>query len=192
MIAIGIDTGSRHLGLAVRQAEIGWKLGLVAGALQHVLEEQGARVSMVPVADHRAAMEAFVTRTYGPDAFPDPRMSGKLRGRSKVRELARVEGRVVVRWHTCEHETPLRSLADLPAQCPVCVGKVVDRAELVRKAWKAYACAAVERTWPEAYAALVGPIRARAHTERPDHQLQGVHDGCEAAWVAFAVAGGRG
>jgi Tfp pilus assembly protein PilV len=59
--------------------------------------------------------------------------------------------------------------------------------EAKRDEWKRLACALVLAKWPEAYEAMAAPCRARARTAKPDHQIEGVSDACEAACIAFHV-----
>lgn len=62
--------------------------------------------------------------------------------------------------------------------------RVPDSLDWKTDEWKRIACALTAAHWPAPYEVLVTAARARARTNPPDHRLAGVHDACEAAWVA--------
>lgn len=90
------------------------------------------------------------------------------------------------KWSRCGHpwSGSLAELQDVPAACPRCAkGTRIDPAALVRDAWKKWSCDAARRLFPDSYEELVSGARARARTDKPDHQLGGVSDACDAAGV---------
>lgn len=173
------------------QADIGWKLGRLAGVFEGLAASRGIGAFVVEVSEHRATMVRFLAdrgvylpKERGVEALDYPWRRG-----AAALERDEVAGGTVLHWHGCGHKTPLPldRLGSPPPACPTCTPKPrkLTRAEAVRDDHKRRACAGVRSVWPEPYQRLVDAARERARSKgQPDHRLAGVSDACEAVWTA--------
>lgn len=183
------------------QAAIGWSLGYLQGMVEHPLRRGGRRIDHVHVSLWRQAMLEWSTRwgvlAQAPPREPPPPAlePGVKRQRFDV-ERDGSAFRIV--WAGCGHTEDGGSLERLqaspPVRCARCVASTrapapADPAEWRRQQWKKLAVELVARHWPEPYERFVIPARRRARTEKPDHELEGVSDGCEAVWIACSLLG---
>lgn len=195
------------------QAVIGWKLGYLVGAIARAIHHPRVQVELVPVYTWRTKMLQLSTLWGVPAVAP-----GESRGlvpRPPPSQLEKVPGRPMrqkfsvdrpagggleVVWSGCDHREPVASLEVLqtspPTFCASCaqVPKLDPvrplTAEERREAWKELACALVKAHWPTWYDATVREVRDRARDKsKPDHQLAGIADACEAVWIAASFVG---
>lgn len=187
---------------------LGWLSGLVAGGAhafwapnQLVLRRAAVRAwrdHMLVFCGRRGLLMQAPTRA----SIPGVRSSFApgLTQRFSVKNAG--GGGFVRSWSGCGHEDQFASFADLRAAedrtCHTCAvaskaDPKPDPAAWVRDEWKRLACVGIARFWPDLYAPLVVGAQERRRFaggaavagEKPDHQLAGVADACEAAWLSL-------
>lgn len=188
------------------QAEIGYRLGVVSGAWAAAAtwkcEVANVPVSStwVPVADWRKTMMS-IGPAWGArfDRAP-PSEAVRQLGAPPVRwsvdrsHAAEDDATVMVRASPCGHSMicSRESLAHLPATCDQCEGDANrhadQRSKDVTDRWKRRAVSSALSIWPHVVEPLRDAARARARTAKPDHQLVGVPDACEAIWLGAHAA----
>lgn len=170
----------------------GWLSGLVAGQMgltTHRVTVSAWRATMIATCGKRGLYVTAPSRRTAPTALAMAAQRSTVTGRPG--------GGFVRTFTECEHTQSFASFADLKRSTGTCAAcavptKAIDPADWVRDEWKRIACQGIQRFWPELYAPLVATARGRrrpksgatAPTEIPDHQVTGVPDACEAAWIA--------
>jgi hypothetical protein len=109
-----------------------------------------------------------------------------------VKKVDRLDAATVIVHRACGHSHRVNQaylVNQGPPSCPTCHAKTASRRPTAdkRDLWKERACQFVEAFWPDQYERLVGPARARARGDKPDHQLSGVADACEAVGIALGA-----
>jgi hypothetical protein len=168
------------------QGEIAWKLGWISGVVGGVVAfDRRAKLVSVPVSTWRASMLARIRADNVTRAT-----SGRARRLRDDVEVLRGAGEaLVVRYVNCGHLWTAPDLNALtrgrPDLCPTCNGPAprADDDDAMKRAAVEAALAA----WPDPFGALVAATRkrARSNAEAPPHQLVGVSDAAEAAWIAW-------
>lgn len=170
----------------------GWLSGLVAGQVglpTHRVTVSAWRATMIATCGKRGLYVTAPSRRTAPTALAMAAQRSTVTGRPG--------GGFTRTFTDCGHAQSFASFVDLKrstgtcATCAVPV-KTVDPADWVRDEWKRIACQGIQRSWPDLYAPLVATARGRrrakpgeaAPTEIPDHQVAGIADACEAAWIA--------
>lgn len=190
-------TDTRH----GHQAAIGYPIGYVSGLIAARAIQLGFEVVRVNVSPWRDSMLIDAARRGLVLDRPGRKRRRKALGaKSPVRRIDRgAHGERSVLWVGCEHSYRLTPDADLLPQinhlveaggCPECRRPATP--DEVRDQWKRVACQWAKHRWPDSYRRLVVEARRSARTDRPDHQLAGVPDACEAAGVAHHVRAERG
>lgn len=118
----------------------------------------------------------------------------RLVATSRLRKVIRVDGGYEAVYR-CGHRRRIEggyealAVANVPP-CGSCAGPApsnddgLDVNAAVRAEWKKVACRFVEHFWPDQYSQLVADARSRATTVgKPDHELAGVSDACEAVGI---------
>ena len=175
------------------QAPIGWRLGLAASTVIVPALRRGWPVTEVPVGEWRATMLVHAAR--GGLLIQKPSRRGRV-GRpmltptgSTVARAQRLgeSGGFEVHFKWCAHVHVADNYEDMIeiVNCPECAKppKPVTYDE-IRDAWKRICCEWVAHFWPDEYVRIVAQAKKTARTEKPDHQLVGVADACEAVGVA--------
>ena len=175
------------------QAAIGYALGRMTGLLEGELRRKGLAYRLVEVRDWRATMLRTST-AWGVPATPPPPKPPPPPPPSPLFQRARAvrEGGTVYLVWPCDHRVPVDPSGPIgDTACRVCAReegrkskeKPLNRAQWVSAEWKRLACRLVAAHWPEPWAAVVADARGRARTERAEHELAGVADAAEAAWI---------
>jgi len=180
------------------QASIGDAIGFVGGLSVAELLVGGVTIERVEPSPWRNSMLIWAARnglvrvapkrSHRRELVPEDVGRSAIRGRLTRGMNSRGVDCYWLRYHGCEH------VQDVPVAdgtvglnrsrtCMACRVPVMDDAQWVRDQWKALACEIVCHFWPLEYAELVVDAKSRARTERPDHQIAGVADACEAMGV---------
>lgn len=158
------------------QAELGWKLGLLAGAVLAGARRRWprCRAVLVPVGAWRALLPPEAPG--GPTARRAPALpstlplapgGGWMLDGEPVRTLEELLRRVELR------DRPQPKLSDADAR---------------RDRWKERAVAEALRRWPGILGPARDAARSRARTSPPDHRLVGISDMAEAALLQLYVS----
>ena len=190
------------------QAEIGYRLGVVSAAwlatllpLAPTLAAPPGHVA-VPVASWRTTMIALAPAWGAPVDAATAAQPVRTLGAPPVRwsvdhsyrQEVTVSDLIRVVASPCKHTmlVSLPGLEHLPTTCDQCEGegnrRADKRAEDVTERWKRLAVFTALRIWPHVVEPLRDAARLRARTEKPDHQLVGVPDACEAIWLGVHTA----
>jgi hypothetical protein len=170
----------------------GWLSGLVAGQMglpTRRVAVSAWRETMIRTCVQRGLYIVAPSRRMAPTPLAVAAQCSTVTGRPG--------GGFVRTFTDCGHAQSFASFADLKRSTGICATcavpvKTADPANWVRDEWKRIACQGIQRFWPELYASLVAAARGRrrakpgeaAPTEVPDHQVAGIADACEAAWIA--------
>lgn len=172
------------------QARLGYALGRICGRIEAGLDATGIPHELVEVRDWRATMLER-SANWGVPAFAPGKGPALTTASLPLLAAPRAvrEGTTVYLVWPCGHRrlfdpARARSADTMCRQCGHRDTKPLSRAEVVTAEWKATACRLVRARWPELYAELVADARERARTPRADHELSGVADACEAAFIA--------
>lgn len=181
------------------QAPIGWKLGIITGAIiSPFLLRDEIVVKGIDVTDWRQQLFVFAAQ-WGPGLSRPSRKqivasnpttsSTFLQSPLKTLKDKTWEG-----TYSCGHKLAFKNLAAVqsaPKNCPVCCpdneGKR-DVAVEIRAAWKSLSCRFTKHHFPEAYGNLVNEAKLRARSQKMDHELNGVSDACDAMCICVAAA----
>jgi len=181
-----------------RQTPIGWKLGIIAGALMGPFSKKGSGVIVreVEVDFWRTRIMSWSAQKGFPLSRPSRRsLSEKITPQNKMIGFDRIlRCQSLRKWealYRCGHQFPLAGFQDLknvPPECPSC-RKNTELADSVRDAWKQLACSIVEFHYPAAFARVVDEARRKARkAEKQPYQLEGVADACESLCISIASA----
>lgn len=170
------------------QAEIGYKLGRMSGLVEMGLHAHGLPYRLVDVSDWRETMLEVSTAMGVPASRPgaQPKPTPMFGARQRVR-VEIIDGTRVIVWE-CGHRKAHTSIEALQrvGSCPTCSATPPEmkRSDWIRDQWKRLACDLTRQHWPEPYAVVTRKARERARVEKADHELVGVADACEGAWIA--------
>lgn len=172
------------------QAAIGYALGRMTGIVEGELRRRSIPYTLVEVRDWRATMLTTSTRWGVPATAPPPKPPPAPPPLFQRARAERVGSDVYLVW-PCEHRQridPTQHVSD--TSCRVCdrdrkaAEKPQARWQWVSAEWKRLACRLVAAHWPGVFAEVVADARGRARTEKAPHELVGVPDAAEAAWIA--------
>lgn len=182
------------------QAPIGWRLGVISGAIiSPYLLADNVQSQEIKVAAWRDGLMDFAA-VHGPQAVrPSRRDLGRavtgVKAGTLMTPLTSLPTGGWIGEYTCGCEASLKTLKDVQesAICRNCstVKKIDDPAIAIRDAWKELACQIVQHHFPQQYAELIEPARKAARSNPPDHQLSGVADACEGLCLSIGVLGDR-
>lgn len=188
-------------GARIGQAAIGYPLGYCTGLAASAVLLAHRSVLRFPVSEWRATMIEHAASARMLIQRPGrPRKTGRPEPATINTRVVPVDGhphQYNCTYRGCDHVHVTTSI-DLaagrtPTRCPTCspVGTdaFIETEEDITEAWKRTACAYAKALYPDAYEMVVADARGRARTEKPDHQLAGVPDACEA--LAIALHAGR-
>lgn len=173
------------------EADIGWKQGWAAAHMALIVAPYCVPIP-VQVSAWRESMIIESTRAGFLLQAPSRKRAvpaALVVGRNAIANVKRIEGgRFEVEYKCGHHATApnYSAMTERFVECPECAKppRTEDlTAEEIRDAWKELACRFAAHWAPETYARLVADARSRARTEKPDHQLQGVPDACEALGI---------
>ncbi len=182
------------------QAAIGYRLGLIAGAvISPYLKLPNVEARETEVSKWRDNILSFAAIN-GP-ALGRPTRRGLVKNRvgeigpGLQSPLTSVPGDGWIGTYSCRHEIVLKTFSDVqkaPKTCPQCTNKTVaaqsDPAKEIRDSWKRLACQVVKEHFPVQYEDLLVPAREAARKKNSlDHQLLGVSDACEALCIAISA-----
>jgi hypothetical protein len=176
------------------EADIGWKQGWAAAHMALVVCPDVCPIP-VQVSAWREAMIIQSTRggflVQAPRRTRDAVVLPARVGRSGIQQVKRLEGGRFDVEYRCGHKATApdyEALAESFADCAQCATPPRSEhrsAEEIRDAWKELACKVAHHWWPDNYDKIVQDARSRARAfDKPDHQLQGVPDACEAAGIS--------
>lgn len=188
------------------QAALGWKLGYLVGGIARGIRQPLVRVERISSSAWRAKMLQLSTIWGVPAREPGKTgpmtaLSGDAaKGFTQSMNVERRQGGgFFVAWVGCGHKTVVEGgLEQLKAfphrRCPEChLTPLTERPSdpnWRREAWKYLACELMKAHWPTWYEATARETRDRARDkDKPDHQLAGLADACEAAWIAASFVG---
>lgn len=177
-------SGTKKRAQAAIGDAIGWYGGLVAGGL--IMGGHG--VQRVHVSSWRTSMLRYAAAWGARVPHPKHERDTVRKRRNQAKAERMRDGSIQIRrpcGHVATCQLPSMVQAVLESSCPDCSGA---RPSLdMRTRWKRAACRFVAQLWPDPYAALVADARSRARTERPDWELAGVPDACEAVGIACSL-----
>lgn len=169
------------------QAPIGLAIGLTAGCIIGRLHGRARAIQGVPVKDWWTAWELVALRSQGQRFLWENWRRTHKETLSTFDRIIRMEGKVgaYATYRGCTHAVPVHvGGAPIPKTCPACAGDSRDPAEIRRDERKRWSVESVRAIYPDFVDTLIAGARSRARSDKPDHQLSGVHDACEAVAIA--------
>jgi hypothetical protein len=168
------------------QAPIGLAIGLTAGAILGRLHGRYQRVQRVTVRAWWERWELVVLANRGAVYLWENWKGERTRKVRTFDKLIRSGSGVYATYKGCTHAPRVSLTTPVPVTCPMCGPDQRDPAEIRRDLRKAWTVETVRSLYPRQVDHLIACARERARTDKPDHQLAGVHDACDAVGVAHA------